>query len=1446
MNVISSSSGGSRWSGWFTPIVAAAAILHLTGSSAVAQDQELQVRRENMPRVALNQLVYQDGDPVSATVTFVQEIDVEESFLALSFGTENSGEVEIVALKPTTNPLVYITDSDLVIKESAVVQANGVIELAPNEVFTAILSYKLSKRTKTPGVRAFSSDWGILADSGFSDSSVELRPGLALTADELNRPTALPPLGTLFVEGEVGAVQIASKRLMFLPENETQLAEFINRTGAQVLSYEGAPGPIQDPKDFPPDGSAWLLVEISGDPAKISQLPQLRALMDDHAKLSASNEATLALIATAMELWCEGYQVGLNPRMQMHGDLYWPEGRTRFPGEAPSGERSDSFGNIGSANPNVFSDSRFGIRQSWAFLAMFDFDRATIPVGVIDSGFAPNPDFKTTSPLYAERNLATGASGIGSAQTPQEVGNSGFGGKTWHGNGTVTTISGVPHNRFGTAGIGGQVAVPKLYHMGLGNFAFGFGSAIRLAVDDGCSVINISAGYPCRILSVLGNDDICSPDGRAVFALKLGLAVRAAAAATCAAAPLLDAFLPGLGVATCATAIGAAETAAFGLFATVFIGETRTPVERGVAYATAHGVPVVASAGNRISPEAMGALAAFVDTDNSNIDDWQVIPAVIPEVIAVGCCASGGWDLWTGDGNNHYANIQFWGDSIDIWAPYKTWYWAPEDGSVDPSSVDIADHITRQFGGTSNSAPIISGVICNLMAINPALDRRFAAPGTLSGLPARIRDILVNTAHQAGDPAAPDSADDVITYEWNPDTEMRDAIEEPAELLEQMLRRRNYLNAWAAVQQVATSVGVMDYPAMAYETDLGRDDRLADVSAPDGVRLPLRSAPFQEIEELSGGDQEFWFFRTPSANNLYVVRYEITMPASEDANSILINGRPGVFHSRAGEEQTIAWESHPLWRNAYFPTTISTRWGADSIYKLTASSTTLPLPPPDHHDVGSFSNETLDQASPRSNWISVPARELLEVEAYELNDTGLNFHHEGDIDVIRINFPTPPLTIPTSCGSLDPWISVRISPPNSNLRLKVFSRSGGSDTLLARGNGSDTVRLDCRNYLGYLPLYVMIENPNGIFAEYDLNLRWSIPDQQLGDRLDRIREANAGGRELPFEENFFRPPVPWLFVSPGLLPDSLVNPNPAAVQELDAEGRYLASRLFFVEVSPNNNLEIEFYATLGSGQSLRMELVGIHEQVLGSTSTPDLPGAPKSPKAPPSQTGDSQSLALRFNSLAAGVYILRLSGYRPGDQIGLYLSGNLNAPGGLSIEALLDQKGQYSPVPMGLPPELLDSSQFASTALFPVLKPEQIRFRRALELQFSADKYQAYQLESRVADGVWKASGSPIVTEQSATVSVLLAQPDADGEFRIRKLGDGGSFPPDSLLPAYHLLFQSNDGISYTLTGSTSLAPSAFESFGNSPDFTGDGSLIEWFYRSQELPPAPYFFRIED
>ncbi len=1410
------------------------------------QGDDLEAIRANMPVVVLNQLVYDSGDDVKGLVRFIDPADITNAMPALIYVTDSSKDIELVELVATDDPLVFETSAAVTILDDAAnaVTNDNVLSLGPGEVFTALLTYKLSDRTSKPGDRAFSGDWGVLLDP-HGGAPVEVQTNVTLTADELEPPPGLPEIGTLFVEGDVGPVQVASKELLFLPQSEAQLNEFILRTGGTIVGYEGKMGPLTNPNSLPKPGEAWLRVKLEGDPSKIDQLPQLRALAGEQLTLSASNDEVLALVATAMELWCEGYLVSLHPRMQLHGDLNWPDAQIES-------QRVDSFGNIGEdISPNSLRDVNFGIRKAWAFMAMFDFDRARVPVGVIDSGFAPNPDFKTGEPLYAEANLATGATGIGSARVPQEVGNSFFGEKSWHGNGTVTTISGVGGNRFGTAGTGAQVAVPKLYHMGLADFALGFGTAIRRAVDDGCSVINISAGYPCRVLSVLGNDNICSPEGRAAFLFKLGTVVRAAALAACAATPLLDAFLPGLGAATCGGTLAAAEAAALGIFSAMFLGETRTPVERAVEYATSRGVPVVASAGNRLTDDALGALGPFVNNGNTNIDDWRIIPAVIPEVIAVGACVDGGWDLWKGNSLNFYANIHFWGDSVDIWAPSSSWYWAPEQGDVDPATIPVSDHIRRDFGGTSCSAPFITGIIANLMAINPALDRRFAPPETWTNLPGQIRDLLVNTAHQAGDATAPDSADDRILFTGN-DTDGYVQIDEPQELLDQLQRRRNYVNAWAAVQQAAAAVGVVDYQGLGYETDLGMDDRLADVRAPDGVLEPVKTAPFYEKDEIAQNDRDFWFLQTPPIYALYQVRYQATFPLSEPREGLLMNGYPGVLVSSTGDEQTVAWESPQLWRRAHFPTSLSGRWSADMVYRLSATIMTNFLPPPDRFEYGYNSNQTLDEAATVSEWLSVPSRDRLEVAAFELCVSNLNFHDESDVDVFLVEFPDPPIQVPFSCGPLVPWVTIQIEPPNSTVRISVFSRSGGGDTLLDRGTGADVVRLDCRDYLGRFPLYVQLESSTDSFAAYDLKVRWSIPDGEAGERLDRIREAHAGPRQIPDYEVFFRPEIPWLRASPGLLPEFLVNPNPAFTQELGPNGQFLASRLFMVEVPQDGALNTTFAAVIGQEQSLRMELVSLFEQTLGMTATPDLliedpmqSVQTLNVQQLQQQPGLTQTLWLDFPNLEAGTYILRLSGHRPGDPISLYLSQNLVPPGTPSVESILLQQGQASATPLGLPVEFTDSAVFALTGSTPSVDPGRLRIRQGTELEFFAETNTGYQVEVQNPDGIWEPFGHPLLGT-SSPMTVVAPRPHPGAQYRITKLGESQPLQPSQAGPAYHLLFQSFNQTPYTLTGSATLAPGSFAPFNGSQFFTGTGELLEWYYAPSELPDKLFFLRVEE
>jgi hypothetical protein len=1396
--------------------------------------------REEMPIVQLDKLIYQSGDSAFPFLLLRTPDQVSDVTLVAILASESTGDVELVEFEATNTPQLYIPKGfiGMPVEEAAgsITPGDGVFEVAPGEVFTALVSYDTDPKGENPGQTFFSGDWAILEDLNAGLGQVDVMPGMALTQDELNPKPGGKPMGTLFIDGEVGPVQVASDELIYLPNSQSELDSFLSQTNGEVVGFQGSIEPFKGGQQQLPDaGTAWLRIKVTPDPTTIDQLPALRTLLGDTETLVASNEDTLALFAMAMQYWMEGYRVGLNPRMQLQGDIFWGEG-------TDDGRRINAFGRLGSGFDLADDPTRneaFGVRNSWAYIEMVDRNTNNIPVAVIDSGFAPNPDFKTSNSLYRETNLSNGTAGIGSARTPQEVGNSFFGDKTWHGNGSVTTISAVGDNRFGNAGVGAQTAVPMLYHMGLGNFAFGFGTAIEQAVDDGASVINISAGYPCRILSVLGNDNICSTAGRAEFTTKLSLAVSGAASAACAAAPILDAFLPGLGAVTCGTSIAAAQTAALSIFGTIFLGEVMGPVEAGVAYATENGVPIVASAGNRLSDAAIGALAPFVNNDNTNIDDWQIIPAVIPDVIAVGACDPSFGNTWNGSGYNWHANLHFWGDGVDIWAPILTHFWAPEPGEADPATIPASDHIRRTFGGTSNAAPFITGVIANLMAIDPSLDRRFAPVAELPNLPGRVRDLLVNTAYQLGDPQCPDDAGDVDTFIYNAETDTFDPFDEPPELILDMQRRRNMVNPWAAVLQAAANAGLPDFGALGYDTNF-RNDQFADTAAPDGVKLPLLGGTLSPvmIDEITPFDQEFWFFKTDPVAGLYRLSVYAELPLYENPAHFLINGVPGTVTGTTADFTSVRWDSVRIWNSTYFPLTISSPGRADTPYKMQVTSTFAGKPIADSLDIISR-NDTIDTATVRAFWFEVPARALLEAKAFELSVPGLNFDSPDDEDFFQVEFPDPPLDVPFSCGALDPWITVQIEPATTAARIEIYSRSGGSDTLLAQGTANTSIRLDCIDYLGKLPLYVRVYSPGGLFATYRLKVRWSEPDSDTADRFERIAEANAGGREIPFAAGYFPPSVPWIFGSPGLLPPSVVNPNPAISQQLGQQGQFLASRLFLFETPANFGGNASIMAEIPVGQSLRMEVVGLYEQTLGSAATPDLSNFQNGGFVnQPLNNGAgaaTQKLIINFSDLPDDTYVLRLSGHSPGDQISLYLSESLITDDTLSIEDLNGQ-GNGEPTLLGLPPGYL-TSRYSASPWLPELTPGTVQIAEAREVRFEAWKGFSYLLEQKDENGIWRAQGTPIATEDNTPIVRYLPFDDGQGaDVRIRVLGSSIILTPPTNIPALRLQYQSLPGIPFRFEATNDLLSNSWLPIDSSTLLMGDGSLQERFFSESDLP----------
>ncbi|MEO0604407.1 MAG: S8 family serine peptidase [Myxococcota bacterium] len=233
--------------------------------------------------------------------------------------------------------------------------------------------------------------------------------------------------------------------------------------------------------------------------------------------------------------------------------------------------------------------------------------------------------------------------------------------------------------------------------MGLRSYVFEIGRGIRLAVDNGAACVNISAGYPCGILTTIGPDfDICSSAGR------LGICTLVSAAAHGAAGIACGVFPP-----ACPFAVTGAAGATDACLSTLALGDLTSSMSSAASYAERRGVPVVASAGNRLNRDDLPeVIREVVDLDVTSLDQWRVIPAALPQVIAVGAV-----------NQSDYRNVHFHGSLVDVWAPIRGAYYAPS------SADDPASPIRRStLGGTSAAAPFVTGVIAAMQAVDPTLD----------------------------------------------------------------------------------------------------------------------------------------------------------------------------------------------------------------------------------------------------------------------------------------------------------------------------------------------------------------------------------------------------------------------------------------------------------------------------------------------------------------------------------------------------------------------------------------------------------------------------------------------------------------------------------------------------------------------------------------------------
>ncbi len=736
--------------------------------------------------------VYQHGE----------ELVVEISDSGKKPGNPNKPDVVIFASSQTGDAEVVEIQYDAVKGESHIPplpsevfsgsseENNGILSLMPGETFSVLFFPTGSNRKMKQDLVL---DYALYFDPNI-ESTVEIkkifcdeiiigvnRRGLQEDCEEELPGPDGKNIGTLLTKDGY-PVRMAAEEVIFRPTEGHSLDRFLRRTGGEVLDIIEEVGP---------EGIEFTDYLVMVDPSNMDHttFSQMQHFLGSTEEGLVSNELTLQLLTLLMQLQMEGYAVSPNIKFD-----FFNAGRNAAAGAPIPGGQSVS---------QSFTDEFFDIPTVWALLSTFDFDRQQISAGVVDHGFKLNGDLRPGGIQCDVPAIGSIQCGPGLAESTPTVGNSLFGDKSYHGTGIATMMGARILDGAGAVGTGGQVVVPNLYRLDLAAYVFGIGKAIRKATDDGATVINISGGYPCTIpTTFLGiRIDLCDPLEVFLTCTALATAVSGAILAAGAAAGLACGASLGFCIPCCAIA-----AAAPALAATTFIiiesacpllaiaaGFTRSTMQSAVDHAIAHGVTVVASAGNIPDVNSFPSeIQEFINLDRSGFttENWQTIPGVLNGVICVGAVDPANKE-----------NTQIFGNRVDIWSPDHGFYFAPS------STDDINSPQTlEEIGATSGASAYISGLVASAQAVNTSLQSN----------PGAVRNLLTSTAY----------TDAELSMFNNPDNE-RGLLVHPNRFMEAVAQN--------VIQPLETA---------GYVLDLNRDERAMGEVPVDVFPNPAMSQGF--------------------------------------------------------------------------------------------------------------------------------------------------------------------------------------------------------------------------------------------------------------------------------------------------------------------------------------------------------------------------------------------------------------------------------------------------------------------------------------------------------------------------------------------------------------------------------------------------------------------------
>jgi len=1254
--------------------------------------------------VQLDRLIYATSDVVAASLLVDQGQLLSEQVGLVLVGSQNR-DVEVITARRVDEGRRYVTERPVPIgrfEHAASVRAGDhLLVLKPGEVFFAFYFTNPQRDGDPSSGEHIVADFAMLAAERSGTPQPQVWPALALTEDEVQPQPGAKKVGTVTYPGGL-PVQIATEELVIRPRNTRQLEQFLAATGGRVVLTDL----LQEDQSHRTQPSLYL-VRVDPARAKLDLLPQFQVLAGKSRPVLASSVDALRICALALEHRLNGFPVGVNPRLQLMGQPSWQPEAQPFRDDITR----DSF----RAQP-------FELPKVWSYLALWDHDTQRIPVAFLDHGFSPNSDFR---PARVQCDLEGGSlvEGLlvgfrcqdGAAVSPPTTGASFFGERNWHGNGVVTVAGGIVNNGYGAAGTGGQVIEPMLYRFGTASYALEIGLGIRRAVWDGAAIINISAGYPCRIPTELGvGMDVCDAAGRAAFCLALTgylmLAVEAvcAEAAVLAAVPFIGPFLAWDAAVQCTVGRIAVHLSGPVCAALIAAGDLRGPMEEAVAFALDQGVPVVSIAGNRLEPEALPELVrGFIDLDNISVDHWQIIPGVIDGVLCVGAVEwiAAGED---GDPPPRWANAEFTGRRVDLWAPVPSRYYGPP--TLEAVEPDPQNHTPRRISATSAAAPYVTGLIANLMAINPTLNplNPALAADQRQAIPGRVRRILVNTA----EPLLPDGERSV-----SPLQAMQTA---GAEALPRFAR--DYDSSLNFSETVPANSH--DLPQRAFDLD-----ELAGRARPAEHTGTILFIPGEAPHGVSFTDHDWYRFTLPPISDgwpegLYQAVILLHTPDTNRWGALSISGdgfrEVDPRSAPASANETVREFVSPLLFNgARRSFRVHGEVASDNVYVVSAWVTwAAPPPPGDRFDQDNEANRP--ESRPNNN----PPRRAVHLGAdndefaWQTRFVGpdpldstirvpdLSFHNLADRDCFKIvNLPPYEFYEAVNCHpdlevSWDAELQLEVVAPITEEVLVVL--------------GGAPARIPSRFVFEGMILRLRPIEP-GEYITYELTLTFRAPPARLCSLAEELG-SSGGGQPWDWPnggEAFGFPRYRSRTTEPAELA-RFRRGFAEIVRELDGAGRVTTPDFYLLEWRGGDTFRLA--VALNSGDSLRLGLLNTQAVELASAWVGNLPL--RGPALPARDQLGRPYVLLDVPSLPAGTYVLAVSHGQPGTELEAFLPTGASPATITTIEAFIQD---YLRPPVERSPALLPTSPIQLATPPPGSGP--------VALSFFAQRGVAYRLE---------------------------------------------------------------------------------------------------------------------